>query len=214
MLINANGNSKKFVSDRDPLFDFDASVRSVMLSLTSFTCDTYVLLSSGDVYPDQSSAKLTAEDSLIRPEDISRYGLHKFLAEQLVRGHHRNWLIMRMGGFIGPGLKKNAVFDMMNDQPVWLAPDSELQFIHTDHAAELVWSLLQHGIRNEIVNLGAEGLVNIGALHKRMGSSSQFVDPPRHVRYEISLDKLRRLAGKPLPHSETDVLTFLKGESL
>ena len=36
VLINANGNSRKFLATRDPLRDFDASVRSVAASLEDF----------------------------------------------------------------------------------------------------------------------------------------------------------------------------------
>jgi nucleoside-diphosphate-sugar epimerase len=209
VVINANGNSKKFLSDRDPMGDFDASVRSVMKSLTSFTCDKYVLLSSGDVYPDQSSPELTREDSVISPEDVSKYGLHKMMAENLVRGHHENWIVMRMGGFVGPNLKKNAIYDMLHDAPVWLSRESELQFIHTDRAARHVWSLVQKDVRNEIINLGAKGCVRIGDLHTKLETQSEFVENARSVRFELNLGKLETLSGETMTTSEEDVLAFV-----
>ena len=36
VLINANGNSRKFLADREPLHEFDLSVRSVAASLAAF----------------------------------------------------------------------------------------------------------------------------------------------------------------------------------
>ncbi|CAO3363667.1 NAD-dependent epimerase/dehydratase family protein [Azospirillum palustre] len=217
VLINANGNSKKFLADRDPLFDFDASVRSVMESLVAFDAGSYVFLSSGDVYPDPSSPETTGEDQAIDLARVSRYGLHKHLAEQLVMASRRPWLVLRMGGFVGPGLKKNAVYDMLNGDPVWLSPESRLQFIHTDHAADLVWRLVERGVRNEVVNLGAEGLVHLGDLHREiggeiggeMGAGSVFREDAAVVRYELSLEKLRRLSGTSLPSSMDDVRRFV-----
>jgi len=36
VLVNANGNSRKYIARADPLWDFDASVRSVRASLREF----------------------------------------------------------------------------------------------------------------------------------------------------------------------------------
>jgi nucleoside-diphosphate-sugar epimerase len=209
VLINANGNSKKFLAAREPLNEFDQSVRSVATSLEDFPCQTYVLLSTGDVYPDQSSPAASREDQVIDPAQQSRYGLHKSLAEQLVRGTQKNWLVLRMGGFVGPGLKKNAIHDMLNGAPVWLSPESELQFISTDRAAALVWSLVENGVRNEIVNLGATGTVNLGALHRKISSASSFMADAPAIRYEVALDKLAKLSGAALPRSQDEVNAFI-----
>jgi nucleoside-diphosphate-sugar epimerase len=213
VLINANGNSKKFLAAREPLNEFDQSVRSVAQSLEDFPCKTYVLLSTGDVYPDQSCAALTLEDQTIDPARQSRYGLHKFLAEQLVYGTRQDWLVVRMGGFVGPGLKKNAIHDMLTGAPVWLSPQSELQFISTDRAAALVWGLVTAGIRNQIVNLGAVGTVNLGALHRRIGSASEFRNDAPAIRFELSLEKLAALSSAPLPRSQDEVDAFIAAQA-
>jgi nucleoside-diphosphate-sugar epimerase len=212
VLINANGNSKKFLATREPLNEFDQSVRSVARSLEDFRCGIYVFLSTGDVYPDQSSPAVTREDQPIDPARQSRYGLHKCLAEQLVRSTQPNWLILRMGGFVGPGLRKNAIYDMLTGGPVWLSPQSELQFISTDRAAHLVWNLIARDVRNEIVNLGARGTVNLGALHKKIGSASQFMPDAPTVRFELSLEKLAGLADGIMPSSEAEMETFLAAQ--
>lgn len=209
VLVNANGNSKKFLSTRDPLWDFDASVRSVVASLEDFKAERYVFLSSGDVYPETHTPAVTREDQEIDLGRISRYGLHKFLAEQVVRSVHSSWLVVRMGGFVGDGLRKNAIFDMLTGAPVWLSPESELQFIDTADAARIVWDLVEAGREREVVNLGAEGLLNLGAFHRAIGSSSAFKADAPTVRYELSLDRLRTLrAGAALPRTVDCVMRF------
>ena len=209
VLINANGNSKKFMANREPLWEFDASTRSVAESVEWFDAGCYVHLSTGDVYPDQSTPEVTREDQVIDVERLSRYGLHKYLSEQIVRGTQANWLVFRMGGFVGPGLKKNAIFDMRNDQPVWLAPSSNLQFISTDSAAELVWSVVEGGCRNQIVNLGAQGTVNLGELHERLGSKSEFKPEANHVQFELDLSRLKSVSAIDVPHTRDEVDAFL-----
>jgi nucleoside-diphosphate-sugar epimerase len=189
--------------------DFDLSVRSVRETLESVSCGVYVMLSSGDVYPDQSLPALTREDQVIDPGKVSRYGLHKLLAEQLVRGSGSDWLILRMGGFVGPGLKKNAIFDMLTNAPVWLGPGSALQFISTESAAEIVWSLVEQGIRREVINLGGTGVVPIGKLHQEIGSYSLFEPDAPMIRYELDLSKLQRLYRGTVPKSTDEVSRFV-----
>lgn len=209
VLINANGNSKKFLADRDPSWEFDASVFSVVKSLNTIKVGTYVHLSTGDVYPTQRTPQETREDLALDVARMSRYGLHKYVAETMVRGSHKNWLIFRMGGFVGPGLKKNAIYDMLNDAPVWLHPESELQFISTDSAARIIWSIVARGTRNEIINLGANGVASIGEIYKRIGSRSVFqADAPR-VRFELSTNKLGATYGDRLPSTKDEIELFL-----
>lgn len=209
ILINANGNSKKFLASQDPLRDFDLSVRSVAATLSDIKAKTYVFLSTGDVYPDPSAPALTCEDAPIAIEQVSRYGLHKLLAEQLVRGTQPRWLIVRMGGFVGPGIKKNAIFDLLHSRPVWLSPASELQFIGTDRAAEIVWDLCQQDLAGEVVNLGARNLVNLGKLHGEIESESSFQPDAPTVRYELNLQKLATLYRGTLPDSRDEVQAFV-----
>ena len=214
VLINANGNSNKVLASREPFTDFDHSVRSVAETIKHFRCGTYVLLSSGDVYPDQSSPEVTREDQIVDPARQGRYGLHKMLAENLVRGTQTRWLVIRMGGFVGPGLGKNAIYDIMTGAPVWLSAASELQFISTDSAARLVWGLVEQDVRCEIVNLGARGRIPLGRLHQELKSSSPFRENAPTVRYELSIEKLASLASGPLPDSASEVAAFIASRNL
>ena len=209
ILINANGNSKKYLADREPLTDFEASVASVAKSLDWFHADRYVLLSSGDVYPDTASPEMTHEDQRLVPARQSRYGLHKSLAETLVCGVHPRHLILRMGGFVGPGLRKNAIYDMLTGQPLWLDPGSKLQFIQTDTAAEIVYELILRGVENQIVNLGANGTVLLSDVYTRIRSGSPLSEGARRVVYELDLSRLESLYGRPLPTSREEIWRFL-----
>lgn len=212
VLINANGNSKKFLANRDPKAEFEASVSSVVASLTDFKAAKYVYLSTGDVYPQQHSAEVTREDQALDTGAMSRYGLHKYIAEQYVRATHANWLVFRMGGFVGPGMKKNAIFDILNGPQIWLAPDSELQFISTDTAARLVWALAASDLSKETINLGARGVVRIGDIRDRVGSTTPYGADAQCVRFELSLDKLGGLSNIAIPSTEAEVFTFVDSQ--
>lgn len=210
VFINANGNSKKFMANRDPIWEFDASVRSVARSLEDFKSERYVHLSTGDVYTEQHSPAVTRESDQPEPARMSRYGLHKYLAETLVRGARPDAIIFRMGGFVGPGLKKNAIFDMLNNDPVWLSPVSELQFLSTDRAAKIMWRMAEKDNWGETFNLGAKGVVRLADLHKRLGSKSEFKPDANKVRFEISTEKLEAELDGGLPSTRDEVEAFFQ----
>jgi nucleoside-diphosphate-sugar epimerase len=212
VLVNANGNSRKYLADRDPVAEFDQSVRSVAVSLAAFAARSYVLISTGDVYDDTSSPVTTGEDRELDLDRMSRYGLHKSLAERLVMGAHKDWLVVRAGGFVGPGIKKNAVFDILTNAKIWLSPDSELQFIHTDHAAEIVMGIVEkRGAGRQVVNLGAQGTVRLGELHAAIGSTGQFDPGAPTVRFELSLARLAALSPAAIPETRDEVNRFAAG---
>jgi nucleoside-diphosphate-sugar epimerase len=209
VLVNANGNSRKFLADREPVAEFDQSVRSVAVSLSAFKAGSYVLISTGDVYADPSGPATTDEAHDLDLGGMSRYGLHKSLAERLVMGAHPDWLVVRAGGFVGPGIKKNAVFDILRGAKIWLSPASELQFIHTDHAAELIMRIVESGgAGRQVVNLGGQGTVSLGEFHAAVGSSGTFDPAAPTVRFELSLNKLAALSPVAIPHSRDEVSRF------
>ena len=210
LLINANGNSKKFMAARDPIWEFEASVNSVLYSLEDYKAERYVFLSTGDVYPQTHSPDVTDEDQSLDVSKMSRYGLHKYLAEQLVRGTHPNHLIIRMGGFVGKGLSKNAIYDMLTGGDLWLSLDSQLQFINTDDAAQIVFSLAQNAeIKNETINLGANGRASLRDAYALCHSTSSVKPDAGKVSYELSLAKLARFYHGDLPDSSDTIKSFI-----
>lgn len=207
LLINANGNSKKFLSRQDPVGDFEASVLSVRRSLSDFSFNTYVFLSSCDVYPDSTSPETTDEQTLLDPAKQSTYGLHKRLAEMCVQHASPNWLIFRGGGFVGEGMKKNAIFDAMQGDSLWISKESRLQFINTETAASIVLELAKGDIQNEVFNLCATGTVRIGDVCDWISSKATVAADAPVVTCEISLEKLA--SATSIPSSVDEVRKFL-----
>lgn len=210
LFINANGNSVKFLADREPLAEFDASVRSVVRSLTEIQSKAYIFLSSGDVYPDTTSPDTSCETQSIDLTQNSRYGFHKFLAETYVRSRHPNAWVFRMGGFVGQGMVKNAIFDMLNDKPVWLDLESELSFINTDTAADYVYRVFASKTPPGTFNLGPRGTVLLRDVYRRLGSKSEVQPDARRVRFELKTQKLEAALGAPLCTAQDEVEAFFQ----
>ncbi len=210
LLVDANGNSKKFLAQREPVRDFDASVASVLHSLLDFPCQRYVYISSIDVYPRVDDRRFNRETANIRAERVSRYGLHKFLAEQLVRQFAPRWLICRLGGMVGAGLWKNSVFDILNDRPLWVHTDSQYQYINTDDVARIILTLVRRQAENDIFNLCGEGCISLAEVAALAGKPvlRYAVDSPPVERFDVNLGKLRSLVS--LPRTEATIRTFVR----
>jgi nucleoside-diphosphate-sugar epimerase len=195
VLINANGNSRKFLAKTDPKYEFQASVVPVRNSLVDFRYSKYVFLSTGDVYPDCSVPELTKEDLAIDVTQQSTYGFHKYLAELCVHNAAKDWLVIRQGGFVGPGLKKNAIYDVLYGGKLWLHPESHLQFIHTDDSARMIIELIEKDISNEVINLTGTGTISASEIMVLVGRKLPYPENAVPIKYEISTEKASNLVG-------------------
>jgi len=208
LLINANGNSRKYLAREAPLEDFAMNVTAVRRSLEDFRYRKYVLFSSADVYPDASSPETTDEQSAIDPAQQTPYGFHKYLTEQCVRHRATRWLILRLSGFVGPGLTKNPVHDVLSGAPLWVDAASEFQYLHTRDLAAIVLRLAARAESDgETVNVGAQGTLSVAQLSQMTGRAVHLRAGSPRVRCELGLARLARYCE--VPTSRAAVQRFL-----
>lgn len=210
VLINANGNSKKYLAHENPALDFDLSVRSVERSFRDFQFGHYVHLSSCDVYSDVRNPDANDEACEIDAARISPYGFHKYLAEQIVRYFASRWTIFRMAGFVGPGLWKNSVHDLLHRHPLRVHPDSRYQYLDTRDFARLLFDMLNEGtMEQQIVNVAGDGLISlreVAALIPGCKLSGGKSLPLEH--YEINICKLKQ--HRIVPKTADTIRSFIR----
>jgi nucleoside-diphosphate-sugar epimerase len=210
LFINANGNSSKLLGKNDPKTEFRASVLSVRESLADFTFGTYMFLSTSDVYPNPGSPESTDEGLDIDIAAQSPYGFHKYLAEQCVRHAAERWLIIRQGGFVGPGMKKNAVFDVLHGEKAWVHPDTRFQYIHTDDSASAIIGLLDSGAINDVFNVTAKGTISVKEIMALSGRTVPTPDDAAPAVFEVWTAKAEGVVS--LPTTQDCVRRFLTEE--
>ncbi len=208
LLVNAAGESRKYQVNRDPLGDLRYSLEPLLKSFSDFSFSGYVYISSIDVYPDCSHPDRNLEDTEIDISRLSHYGFHKFLGEKMVEHHCPSWLIVRLGGVLGPGLKKNPVYDLLHDQPLRVHIDSRYQYLSTDTAADAVLDLAGRGIEGGTFNLCGTGTVSLREIRKWLGKTPDYAspDPPREI-YEVNNEKVSGLF--PIPESRATAREFV-----
>jgi nucleoside-diphosphate-sugar epimerase len=110
-----------------------------------------VLISTVDVYPSPVEVD---EDAAIDPAAAEPYGRHRLELEQFVRERFE-CTVVRLPGLFGHGLKKNVIFDFLNDNQVdRIHPGGVFQFYDVDHLARDLRTALLH--RLELLNISAE----------------------------------------------------------
>lgn len=210
LLIESGCNSKKYLADDDPVNELEQSVVHRLITLTKFNADFHIHISSVDVYEDLSRKELTTEDSIIITSS-SNYGSHKLLAESLVQHYADNWLIFRLSGMIGSGLRKNPVFDILNNSELYINQHSQYQYISTSFVANTIYKIYKLGINNEIFNVAGKGLISpyeIAALLKKEIKTSNRIQnlEPRIV--DIDCNKISTYVD--LPNSADEIKEFAK----
>lgn len=214
VVIEAACNSQKFLAEQDPLSEFESSVTHRLKSLLRFTGELQVHISSVDVYSDLTTPATSREDSPIDPGRVSRYGMHKLLAEQLVRHYAPHWLILRLAGMVGPGLRKNPVHDILHRQSLRIHPDSRYQFMLTDEVARVAWASIERGTAGEIFNVCGDGLISMREIARLAGRELICTAVPANAApriVEASNEKIQRLF--PIARTVDTVREFAQGRA-
>jgi len=210
LVINAAGESRKYQVNRDPAGDLAYSLEPLLRSFGDFSFSGYVYISSVDVYPDHEDPELSREEVEIDLRRISHYGFHKYLGERMVIHYCPRFLIIRLGGVLGPGLRKNPVYDLIHNLPLRVDEASEYQYLTTDFLAGVVFNLAGTESWNEIFNVCGTGTVSLAEVRNWLGRDLSYAGEARsRERYEISNEKISRLF--PVPDSRKTVREFIAG---
>lgn len=109
-VVCAGAPAQKWIANREPEADRQ-KIEELIGHLESVSCRTFVLISTVDVFGNPLGVD---EDSEVIEEGLHAYGLHRRLLEKFVEEHFDNYLIVRLPGLIGPGLRKNVIYDFLN----------------------------------------------------------------------------------------------------
>ena len=89
-----------------------AGIDRLLGPLSKLKTKRFTLISTIDVYPTPRGVD---EDSSIDRAGHHSYGLHRLEVEDWIRKQFPEVLIVRLPGLFGPGIKKNAIYDMLHN---------------------------------------------------------------------------------------------------
>lgn len=83
-----------------------------MERLGQVSAKRFILISTVDVFRDPTGV---TEDSKVVEDDLHAYGAHRRLLERFVEERFADHLVVRLPGLVGPGLRKNVIYDLLRD---------------------------------------------------------------------------------------------------
>jgi len=110
-VVCAGAPAQKWIANRDPAGD-KQKIESLIAHLRTISCNTFVLISTVDVFLDSRGVD---ENSIVHEENLHAYGLHRYMLEKFVASFFPKYLIVRLPGLVGPGLRKNIIFDFLHN---------------------------------------------------------------------------------------------------
>lgn len=110
-VVCAGAPAQKWIANREPDADRQ-KIEELIAHLKTIQCKIFILISTVDVFKKPIGVD---EDSIVDEVDLHAYGLHRRLLEKFVEEHFPNHLIVRLPGLVGPGLRKNVIFDFLNE---------------------------------------------------------------------------------------------------
>jgi hypothetical protein len=112
LLVFSGAQSKKWWANQHPDEDW-AGIQSAIGPLTKVKAAKAVLISTVDVIPVSQRARSELADCDTEP--MQPYGRHRRALEKAFVAQFPDALIVRLPALFGPGLKKNVLYDLLND---------------------------------------------------------------------------------------------------
>jgi dTDP-4-dehydrorhamnose reductase len=110
-VVCAGAPAQKWIANREPEADRQ-KIEGLIAHLKTIQCKTFILISTVDVFKSPLGVD---EGTPVDETGLNAYGLHRRLLEKFVESHFPHHLIVRLPGLVGPGLRKNVIFDFLND---------------------------------------------------------------------------------------------------
>ena len=110
-VVCAGAPAQKWIANREPEADWQ-KIKGLIAHLKTIHCKIFILISTVDVFKNPIGVD---EDTLVDESGLHAYGLHRRLLEKFVESHFASYLIVRLPGLVGPGLRKNIIFDFLNE---------------------------------------------------------------------------------------------------
>ncbi|MFV3370559.1 NAD-dependent epimerase/dehydratase family protein [Pseudomonas sp. NY15435] len=114
IIVCAGAPAQKWIANREPEADRQ-KIEELIENLRHTRCKKFVLISTVDVFANPQKVD---EDSEVIEEGLHAYGLHRRMLEKFIEEHFEDFLIVRLPGLVGPGLRKNVIFDFLNSNNV------------------------------------------------------------------------------------------------
>lgn len=180
MVLCAGAPAEKWIANRQSEVDWQ-KIEGLIKWLATIRCNTFVLISTVDVFKTPLGVN---EQTPVEENGLHAYGLHRRRLERFVETQFPNHLIVRLPGLVGPGLRKNVIYDFLNDNNLH-AIDSRGVFQFYPMVS--LWFDIEIALRArlKLVHLTAEPVSVAEISAQGFGRTFDHVPPGNAARYDV-----------------------------
>lgn len=172
LVVCAGARAEKWRINQEADKDL-AEIQMLIDHLKTINAKKLVLISTTDVYKNPVNVD---EDDSIDTTGLHPYGLNRYYLEQFC---HDNFdvLIIRLPGLFGPGLKKNVIYDLLNNNNVdCIHYAGSYQYYNLEHIWQDIQVALKHNLH--LLNLATEP-IRTDEIAKHCFSIKNFKNQPK-----------------------------------
>lgn len=195
----------KQVANRDPEGDRQR-IRELEEVLATIQADRFILISTIDVYPSVNGVD---EEFDCHALPNHAYGKHRLLFEDACRRLFSNCYVIRLPGLFGNGIKKNVIFDLLNDNFLEaMNPASSFQYYYLQNLHADIQRAVDAGLH--LVNLFTEPVATKDILERFFPGKAVGQQAGPEMHYDIHTRHAERWGRSgPYIHSRDEVLSLL-----
>lgn len=179
-LICAGVYAVKWQANKNPEQD-KARIDALQDVLKTVTADQFCLVSTVDVYP--SPYDVDENTDLVGVKNHA-YGLHRLSFENFCRRNFQRTNIIRLPGLFGHGLKKNVIYDLLNDNCLdVINPASSFQYYNLKRLARDIDLISRSNI--DLVNLVTEPIKTSDIIARFFADKAVGLNVSPELHYDI-----------------------------
>jgi len=151
LIVCSGISAVKWLANKEPMKDLK-NIRVLENILSTVSTKQFVLISTIDVY---ATTQMLDEDFDCASTKNHAYGTHRLAFEKFCTDQFDDCSIVRLPGLFGEGLKKNVIYDLLNDNCLeMINKKSSYQY----YFLKYLWRDIQIAIENDIklINLFTE----------------------------------------------------------
>ncbi len=151
LIVCAGVSAVKWMANKEPELDM-RGINRLLENLEKVKTRHFILVSTIDVYPNPVGV-----DENVNPFGLDNhaYGKHRCLVEKFVLEKFPECTIVRLPGLFGNGLKKNIIYDLLNDNCLeMINTGSSFQYYFLDRLWDDIEKAREH--RLSVINFATE----------------------------------------------------------
>lgn len=191
LLIFAGLPGEKWRANLYPEKDL-ANIENIIKYLASVKAKKFILISTIDVYP----FPVDCDEKTFINKYKSSYGMNRYVMEQYIKNNFKDSMILRLPALFGTGLKKNILFDLINNNRIdKINIKSKLQWYDLSRLNEHIDRLISQNFSG-CINLVSEPIKISDIVNSFFDHYKIFNDNNEFQNYDIKSIHAKNLEGK------------------